>query len=457
MISVIIPTLNEEKTISKVIQFVKNHKNINEIIVVDDKSIDNTINEAKNAGATKVITSTKIGKGASMRDGFLISQNKIIMFLDADIENYPSEMINKMISPILNDEADFVKGTFEREAGRVTELVAKPLLSLLFPQISNFSQPLSGMIAGKREIFEKVVFEDNYGVDIGLLIDIFLLGARIKEVNIGYIKNKMKQWRELGQMSKDVARAILKRASQISVNLDTLGTINIIRDQMQYAIKEKVFALKKIIIFDMDNTIFNGRFIEKAALIFGFKKEFYSILTENQEPYIRTKLIAKLFKNLNISQILAVVDDMQIVPDFLEVINELKKRDYIIGIISDSYDCVVEHIKNKVGADFALGNELIFSNSIATGEVTVPSFFLKSEKSKCNHNICKSNAVLQISEKYNIELSNIIAVGDSENDICMVKTAGIGVAFCSKNDILNSIADQIIEIKSFKPLLKFAL
>ena len=379
MISVIIPALNEERSIGKVVQFVKKMQSVDEIIVVDDKSIDDTVQVAKDAGSS-VITSTKLGKGASMRDGFLVSKNEIIVFLDGDIENYPPETIEKLTAPVIKDEADLVKAIFEREAGRVTELVAKPLLSLLFPQIHHFSQPLSGIIAVKRELFKKMTLEDNYGVDIGILLDAALLGARIVEVNIGFIKHKMKQWQELSFMSREVARTILKRVTQSSmINLDSLETINIIRDQMALAIKEKLSSLKKMIIFDMDNTVLNGRFIDKAAVTFGFKEELVNIITKNYESFLITKLIAGLFKGKNIAHLLNVVEDIPIVPDAIDVIKELKKRGYIVGIISDSYDCVANHIKNKIGANFALANELEFSQSVATGEIIIPSFFIKTK------------------------------------------------------------------------------
>lgn len=457
MITVIIPVLNEEKTIRKVVGFLKGTPSVDEIIVVDDKSLDNTVQEAKNGGAS-VITSTKIGKGASMRDGLLVAKNEIVVFLDGDIEGYPPSTIEKLTAPIINDEADFVKATFEREAGRVTELVAKPLISLLFPDLHRFSQPLSGMIAGKRDLFVRLNLENDYGVDIGILIDMYLLKARIVEVDIGAIQHKMKQWHELSTMSKGVARAILKRAMNSSLaNLDLLETINIIRDQMEFAIKETLLGLKKMIIFDMDNTILDGRFIDKAAMEFGFQKELVEIITKNQESFLLTKLIARLFKGLNIAQILAVADEIPLVSDVIYVTNELKKRGYIVGIISDSYDCVANHIRNKIGADFSLANELEFSQSIATGEIKIPSFFMRTDKSQCNHNFCKSNALSHVAERYNNEPSNIIAVGDSEFDICMVKLAGIGVAFCSNNNILNMVADQRIEGKSFKSILDFAM
>jgi phosphoserine phosphatase SerB len=226
---------------------------------------------------------------------------------------------------------------------------------------------------------------------------------------------------------------------------------------MEQAIKETLLPLKKMIIFDMDNTLLDGRFIYTAAKEFNFEKELIKILATNSESYLLTKLIAQHFKGLNLAQLLGVVDKISLVPDALETIQEVKKRGYIIGIISDSYDIVANHIKNRIGADFVIANELEFSNSIATGEVKIPSYFLRTEESKCNHNFCKSNVMLKVAKKYDIPLSNIIAVGDSEYDICMVRFAGIGIAFCSTNHILNSVADYRIDTKSFKNILEFAV
>ncbi len=456
-VSVVIPTLNEEKTIGPVVRLVKKDKSVSEVIVVDDKSFDRTVEEAKNAGA-QVILSTKIGKGASMRDGLLLAKYDIITYLDGDVENYDSNIIEKMTLPILKNKADFVKSTFSRAAGRVTELVAKPLLSILFPKLASFTQPLSGVISGRKSFFEKIKFEDDYGVDIGILLDMHLLGARISEVNVGEIQHKMKPWHQLSKMSREVAKAILKRANnQALANLDSLEEINIIRDQMEYAIKETLLTFKKMIIFDNDNTLLMGRFIDYAAKKFGFEKELAEIRAKNQNLFLTTKQITRLLKGKNIGELLTVAETVPIVPDTVEIIQELKKRGYIVGIISDGYDVVVNHIKNKIGADFALANELEFSQSVATGEIKIPSFFIKNEKSNCGHDYCKSNALFHIAQQYAISRSNIVAVGDSQFDICMVKMAGVGVAFCSPNPILNSVADQQIGIKSFKPLLEFAM
>ena len=131
------------------------------------------------------------------------------------------------------------------------------------------------MIAGRRDFFEKITFENDYGVDIGILIDMHFLGARIKEIDVGMIQHKMKSWRELGLMSREVSRAILKRAFTGSqANLNALELINILRDQMGFSIKETLLKMKKMIIFDMDNTILDGAFIDEAAQMFGFKKAY---------------------------------------------------------------------------------------------------------------------------------------------------------------------------------------
>lgn len=456
-ISVIIPTLNEESTIAGVVELAKKTPGIEEVIVIDDRSTDATILRAKRAGAS-ILMSTKIGKGASMRDGLLVSKNEVVVYLDGDIDSYEPDTVEKLVRPLLGDKADFVKSAFDREAGRVTALVAKPLLSLLFPEALHFSQPLSGIIAGKREFLEKVEFENDYGVDIGILLDMIQLGARIVEVNIGRVSHKMKAWHQLSPMSREVARAILKRAKiRPAFSLDSFATTNIILDQMEFAVKESLKGLGKLAVFDLDNTIFIGRFIDKVAEKHHFKKELLDIVTTNQESFLITKLVARLLRGLNVSRLIHVIEEIPLVPDAGEVVAELRNRGYIVGIISDGYEFVAQHVANKIGVDFVIANELEFSSSVATGEVKVPSYFAKTAQSRCQHNFCKSNVMFHLSEKYGIPVENIIAVGDSEYDVCMVKFAGIGVAFCSGHQVLNMVADKIIETRSLKPILDFAL
>lgn len=210
-LSVIIPAFNEQKNIKKVVRLVKKSGNVDEIIVVDNNSTDATAILAEKEGA-KVVFCKEQGKGYAIEKGLQEARNEVLVFIDADINNYSKDLIKTLSEPIINNEVDFVKSMFERTGGRVTELVAKPLLDILFPEMYKFSQPLSGMIAGKKSMLSKIEFEKDYGVDIGIVLDMINMKAKIKEVYIGKIRNKSQQWKNLDKMSREVMNAILKRA-----------------------------------------------------------------------------------------------------------------------------------------------------------------------------------------------------------------------------------------------------
>lgn len=459
MISVVIPALNEEENIGSVITYAKSQPNVSEVIVVDDKSLDRTVSLAMQHGA-KVITSPRLGKGTSMKDGILFARNEVIVFLDGDIDPYPPDTISLLSEPILSGEADFVKSTFGRNSGRVTELVAKPLLSIFFPELSRFSQPLSGMIAGKKSLLLQLEFREDYGVDIGILIDMYLMNARVKEVEIGYIENKSKPWQALGKMSKEVAYAIIVKASSTKnprFNFEELAVMREIRSQMEFALDESLSSLNKLIAFDMDNTILKDRFIDVCAKKFGFKEELMNIRSFETDVVVRSKRIATLLKGIALPDMISTADSIPVIEDVKQIVAELKNRGYIVGIISDSYDCICNHLKNKLRMDFSLSNELEFSQSICTGEIKIPSFFINSSKSVCKHPVCKTNALIRITEKYNVPMSNCIAIGDSINDLCMIRTAGLGISFCATDELVKHYADIVISQPSFNTLLDHAL
>lgn len=214
-ISVIIPAFNEEKNIEIVIRTAKKSKNVDEVIVVDNLSVDKTEEVSLKAGA-KVVKCNIQGKGYAMEKGLEASKNEIIVFLDADIPCYSEDIVHMLTKPIFEEDIDFVKSTFDREGGRVTELVAKPMLKILYPELGYISQPLSGMIAGKREVFENLTFEKDYGVDIGILLDVVNMKYNIKQINIGKIENNSKDWKMLDKMASEVISAILLRKNIIN-------------------------------------------------------------------------------------------------------------------------------------------------------------------------------------------------------------------------------------------------
>lgn len=455
MLSVIIPALNEANTIQQVIEFCWKAPSVSEVIVVDDNSTDNTVELANNAGA-KVIISQIRGKGISMKEGIDAATNHLLVFLDADIDPYPDKSIQKLTEALINDDADFVKGAFARNAGRVTELVAKPLLTILFPGLAHFSQPLSGMIAGKKSFFQKIELFNDYGVDIAILIDMYLMKARVQEVNIGYIENKSKPWEALGKMSGEVSRAILSKAQRQHNNelsKENVNSIEAIQREMNTVLRENLSSYHKMIVLDMDDTILKSRFINECAEKFNFKTQLDELRFSEKDPIILTKRIGLLLKNRTMDELLDVISGMEMADNIHNLVKDYKERGYIVGIISHSYTLITNYVKQQIGADFSVAHQLEFFEGKATGEVSLPSYFFGSPESICGHSFCKTNAMQHLCDKYNVSMKNVVAVGDSKDDRCMIAYAGKGVSFCSTDELLNKIADTRIYERDFEPLL----
>jgi len=210
-VSIVIPAYNESKTVGKVVKVINSLDCVSEIIVVDDGSSDETANIAQNAGATVIPHSKNKGKGAAIKTGFDNSNGDIVAFIDADLKNLTAKQVENIIKPILNGKADITKTKFKRKAGRVTELTAKPLLNFFFPEIK-FDQPLSGQFAAKRTFLNKIQLEEDYGVDIGIVLDADVRGLRIKEVDIGEIEHSHSSIEGLNKMANEVVRTIVDRA-----------------------------------------------------------------------------------------------------------------------------------------------------------------------------------------------------------------------------------------------------
>ncbi len=196
-ISLAFPTLNEEKTIGEEIKVMKKELQekyplLDEIAVIDSGSKDKTVDVAREAGA-KVYLSSKClpkyghikGKGENLWKSLYLLEGDIILWIDADIKNIHPKFAYGILGPLIEfDDIVYVKAFYERPikignklrrsgGGRVTEILVRPLLSNFYPELSGFLQPLSGEYAGRREILEKVPFRVGYGVEIGLLIDIY--------------------------------------------------------------------------------------------------------------------------------------------------------------------------------------------------------------------------------------------------------------------------------------------
>lgn len=195
---------------------------VDEIVVVDDGSSDRTPEIASRSGARVVQSATGGGgKGEAMQVGVNSTSGEIVVFLDGDVDPFPAHFVPGLLGPLFVDEdVCMVKASYVRplggvpgEGGRVNELVARPILSLLFPELAMIRQPLAGETAVLRTVLEKLRLAPAYGVETALLIDVAsLFGASsIAQVELGLRCHRNRPLSDLRPQATDVMRAALAR------------------------------------------------------------------------------------------------------------------------------------------------------------------------------------------------------------------------------------------------------
>lgn len=233
-ISVCLPARNEESTVGHIVgtirrELVERARLVDEIVVIDDASTDATAAAARDEGARVVAESSILpeepagsGKGNALWKSLYVCSGDIVCWLDADIRNFRAHFVTRLVEPLLTDDATmFVKGYYERPlhgepsgGGRVTELMARPVLSHLFPHLADIAQPLAGEYAGRRSALESVPFVEGWGVELGLLIDLaarFGRGA-IAQADLAVREHRNRPLDELGAPALAILVTALRRA-----------------------------------------------------------------------------------------------------------------------------------------------------------------------------------------------------------------------------------------------------
>jgi glucosyl-3-phosphoglycerate synthase len=242
-VSLVIPTREVAATIGQIVGTAERLRIaglLDEVLVVDAESGDGTAEIAAAAGATivqedEILTAfgAARGKGDAMWRGLSVSSGEIVVYVDGDTEDFNPRFVIGLLGPLITrPEVAYVKGAFRRPlrtgdetlpygGGRVTELVARPLLNLYAPELAGFDQPLAGELAGRRDLLERLPFSAGYGVEIAQLLDaaraVGLEG--LAQVDLGTRQNRHQPLRDLSAMAYAVIVAAASRLSGLQLAL----------------------------------------------------------------------------------------------------------------------------------------------------------------------------------------------------------------------------------------------
>jgi len=242
-VSVVLPALNEAATVGRIVQRILPLPVVDEVVVVDSGSTDDTIAVATAAGARVVRREDVLpqfaprpGKGEVLWRSLAATSGDVVCFVDSDLRDFSPSFVTGLLGPLLTDPTvQFVKATYDRAlrsgevelptgGGRVTELVARPLLALHWPELAGFVQPLGGEYAARRSLLEQLPFPCGYGVEFGLLVDTYnRVGLdAMAQVDLSRRKHRNADLHKLGQMATEilqVAQARLGSAVDAPVEL----------------------------------------------------------------------------------------------------------------------------------------------------------------------------------------------------------------------------------------------
>jgi glucosyl-3-phosphoglycerate synthase len=231
-VSVCIPCRNEAETIGDLVRLIEPAlvgTLVDELVVLDDDSVDGTGDIALEAGATVVhvdevhmFRGSANGKGNALWASLIASRGDIVVWIDGDITSFTTDWIVRLVMPLLIDESvGLVKASYDRPShlgggGRTTELVARPLLSLFFPELARLEQPLAGEFAGRRSMLEQIPFSTGWGVEIGMVIDMAerFGSASLAQVDLGVRLHRHHKLETLAIQAAEVAATLLARTPQ---------------------------------------------------------------------------------------------------------------------------------------------------------------------------------------------------------------------------------------------------
>lgn len=458
--TVCIPALNEGKRIADVVSFALSDPATAEVVVIDDSSIDATAERARAAGA-RVVTSTMLGKGASMQDGTREARQELVVFLDGDLAGLRPGIVTDLCRPLVAREADFVKARFGREGGRVTELTAKPMLKVFFPELAHLAQPLGGIIAARRRLLSSMPFENGYGVDVGLLIDAHRAGARIAEVDIGSLEHDSQPLLDLTLMANEISRVVYARAR--AAGRLHVAQIDAMYEAQRTAQTELAYVLtrrkgrQRVLLLDMDGTVTPNRFALELALTTGREAALASLL-DNPTDDVPThhERIAELFRFVHRAEFERVAHTLPLRPGAIEFVNHMRRAGFMVGLVSDSWFVAAEIVRRRLFADFAVAHTLQFDSEVCSGIVRLNTAF-QPRDGEAGPPLCKSRVVRRLREDLSRpRVSEVWAVGDKLDDLALLRDADRAFVINPQSPRLLASLPHAAAVESFEDLMALA-
>jgi glucosyl-3-phosphoglycerate synthase len=242
-VTVVLPTREVADTIGRIVERLQGLGGlVDQVLVVDSASEDGTADIAAGLGAEvhqeadlMPQLGPVLGKGDAMYRALSVTRGELIAYLDSDTRRFSAHFATGMLGPLVTGSARFVKGAFRRpfataggaelpaDGGRVTELMARPLLRAFHPELAGFAQPLAGEVAARRELFDRLPYATGYAVETAMLLDAHeLLGGTdaMAEVDLDVRRNRHKPLAELGPMADEVLSVVRERLQRDGRLLD---------------------------------------------------------------------------------------------------------------------------------------------------------------------------------------------------------------------------------------------
>jgi len=422
--SAVVPSYNESPHFVKIVSELLKIPQLDELIFIDDGSTDQTQETVKQFQNDNRFIYLKLpknkGKGNALKTGVQKVKNEVVLFLDADLGKITRKKIFKVVEPVLLDEVDMSRGSFNRKRGRVTEFAVKPMMEILFPSLY-FNQPISGQICAKKSFLMNAEYADRYGVDIGLLFDAIESGQRIVEVHMGRLINRKNATEKVKEMSRQVLETMISRAGLI---------------RHKY----------KLVLFTLDKTLIDEAATGKLLRELGIEeqvKDNYSLIREGKitaKKYLEKN--AMLYAGMKVSDISKMSANLPIVRYAPEVIKALVRRKYRVGIISSNFLPIVQSYANRLEVHFIDCVELEEKNGKYTGRIKKKSANWLSN----TFDEAFSKSFNKVVKAEKINASETIMVAGNERCLVVFKSAGLSVAYKAKNKKLKDASDKTIQV-----------